>query len=202
MTNVQTISTESLITVLNALPSEEADISIVSRTEPAMRKTEAGRGTPANPYLGKLFKVSKVSGSINWQYGHEVNRQREREGGFDIVDGQPVVATVEVFKAHNRKWGTRIDDSPFVEHNGQHYLEVNVSESNGHEYRDENNELVTGDTLEHAKTFFSKRSESSRQEVENKIVLRDYRIDRVEAITLHDSGMTFITGATTQAIAS
>ena len=120
MTNVQTISTESLITVLNALPAESADVTIVSRTEPAMRKTD-------NPFVGKLFKVSKVSGTINWQYGHEVNRQREREGGFDIVDGQPVVATVEVFKAHDRKWGTRIENSPFVEHNGQHYLEVKVA---------------------------------------------------------------------------
>jgi hypothetical protein len=195
MTNVQTISTESLITVLNALPAEEADVTIVSRTEPAMRKTD-------NPFIGKLFKVSTLSGTINWQYGHEVNRQREREGGFAIVDGSPVVAAVEEFKAHERKWGTRIENSPFVEHKGQHYLEMKVSESNGHEYRDENNELVTGDTLEHAKTFFSKRSESSRQKVENKIVLRDYRLDRVTAITLHDSGMTFITGATTQAIAS
>jgi len=195
MTNVQTISTESLITVLNALPAEPADVTIVSRTEPAMRKTD-------NPFVGKLFKVSTVSGEINWQYGHEVNRQRQREGGFEIVDGQPVVATVEDFKAHNRKWGQRIENSPFVEHKGQHYLELKVSESNGHEYRDENNELVTGETLEHAKTFFPKRSESSRQQVENKIVLRDYRLDRVTAITLHDSGMTFITGAKTQAVAS
>jgi len=195
MTNVQTISTESLITVLNTLPAEPADVTIVSRTEPAMRKTD-------NPFVGKLFKVSTVSGEINWQYGHEVNRQRQREGGFDIVDGQPVVATVDEFKAHARKWGQRIENSPFVEHKGQHYLELKVSESNGHEYRDENNELVTGETLEHAKTFFPKRSESSRQKVENKIVLRDYRLDRVTAITLHDSGMTFLTGAKTQAVAS
>jgi hypothetical protein len=109
---------------------------------------------------------------------------------------------VDEFKAHSRKWGQRIENSPFVEHKGQHYLELKVSESNGHEYRDENNELVTGETLEHAKTFFPKRNESSRQQVENKIVLRDYRLDRVTAITLHDSEMTFITGGKTQAIAS
>ena len=195
MTNVQTISTESLITVLNTLPAEPADVTIVSRTEPAMRKTD-------NPFVGKLFKVSTVSGTINWQYGHEVNRQRQREGGFEIVNGQPVIATVDEFKSHPRKWGQRIENSPFVEHKGQHYLELKVSESNGHEYRDENNELVTGETLEHAKTFFPKRNESSRQKVENKIVLRDYRLDRVTAITLHDSGMTFLTGAKTQAVAS
>jgi len=195
MTNVQTISTESLITVLNALPAEPADVTIVSRTLPAMRKTD-------NPFIGKLFKVSTVSGKINWQYGHEVNRQRQREGGFDIVDGQPVVASVDTFKSHPRKWGQRIENSPFVEHKGQHYLELKVSEAHGHEYRDENNEPVTGDSLAHAKTFFPKRSESSRQKVENKIVLRDYRLDRVTALTLHDSGMTFLAGAKTQAIAS
>ena len=195
MTNIQTISTESLITVLNALPAEPADVTIVSRTAPAMRKTD-------NPYLGRLFKVSKVSGTINWQYAGEVNRQREREGGFEIVDGQPVVATVDEFKSHPRQWGQRIENSPFVEHKGQHYLELKVSESNGHEYRDENNEAITGEKLAHAKSFFPNRSESSRQNVQNKIVLRDYRIDRVEAITLHDSGMTFLAGAKTQAIAS
>jgi hypothetical protein len=32
--------------------------------------------------------------------------------------------------------------------------------------------------------------------------LRDYRLDRVTALTLHDSGMTFLAGAKTQAIAS
>jgi len=181
----QIITTENLQTLLNALSNEPADVTIVSRTEPAMRK----RG---NPYLGKLFKVSTVSGTLNWHYTAEVNKQRDREGGFEIVDGVPTVKEVETFVAKERKWGTRLPNSPFVEHKGNFYLEMKVNESQGHQYRDENNELVEGEALEKRKAFFSKKSSSSRQGVENQIILRDYRFDRITAITLHDSKATFI----------
>lgn len=181
----QIITSDQLKTILDTLPAEPTEVTIVSRTEPAMRKT-------GNPFIGKLFKLSTVHGEINWHYAKEVNKQRNREGGFEFVDGVPTVKEVEKFEAHPRKWGTRLKDSPFVEHKGNFYLEMKVNDTQPPQYRDHNNRPVEGEQLEKAKKFFSKRSTSSRQGVEKKIVLRDYRFDRVTAITLHDRGMTFI----------
>lgn len=186
----QTINTSDLKTILDVLPNEPAEVTIVSRTEPAMRKTN-------NPYLGKVFKVSTASGTINWHYAEEVNHQRRRESTFSVVNGIPQAEDVEHFKAKPRKWGTRLPNSPFVHHidkqgNEHYYLEMKVNESQGHEYRDDNNEPIDPEKLEKIKSFFSKKSSSSRQGVKGEIILRDYRFDRIIAITLHSSNMTFL----------
>jgi len=183
---MQTMNTSDLRTVLESLPNEPADVTITSRTEPAMRKTN-------NPYIGRVFKLSIVSGTINWHYASEVNRQRNREGGFTLVDGAVVASEVDNFEARPRKWGTRLKDSPFVEHKGNFYLEMKVRESQGHEYRDEYGDKIPDEKMEKIRSFFPKKSESSRQGVNGEIILRDYRFDRITAITLHDSGnMQFV----------
>lgn len=186
----QIVTSAQLKQILESQPQQAQDVVIVSKTEPEMRKT-------GNPYIGKVFKISTFSGKINWHYQAEVNKQRQREGGFQVVNGVPVVQTPEKFEALPRKWGTRLKDSPFVEHKGVFYLEMKVEQTLAHEYRDINNKPFD---VEKIKPFMPSKSDSSRQEVKNEIILRDYRLDRVIALTFTDSGKTFLVDNTQAAV--
>lgn len=174
--------------ILDSQPSHPQDVVIVSKTEPDMRKT-------GNPYFGKVFKISTFSGKINWHYQSEVNHQRQREGGLEVVDGIPQIRTPEKFEALPRKWGTRLKDSPLVEHKGQFFLEIKVEQTIRHEYRDHENQPFD---VEKIKPFMSSKSESSRQGVENEVILRDYRIDRIMALTFTNSGKTYLVNNATE----
>lgn len=178
----QIISTQTLKSIFEVQPLEPQNIVIVSRTEPAMRKTN-------NPYFGKVFKVSTVSGLMNWSYARQVNLQRQREGGLIVVDGLPQIKTTENFVSHERKWGTRLKNSPFVEHKGEFYLELMVQEAIRHEYRDETGEPFD---VELIRPYLQRTSRSNRQGTDKEVILRDYRLDRVIAVTFPDRKMSFL----------
>lgn len=138
-------------------------ITIEALTVPTMRKT-------GNPYAGNCLKRSRVNGFANWIYSNSVNRQREREG------------TETDFIAAPRQWGARVEKTPLVIHKGKMYLELKVEKSLGHQY-----ETLTGKIIEASELapFLSEKSEGSgRQGTEKEIVLRDYAIASIHAVSL------------------
>lgn len=143
-------------------------VTIISSTEPPMRKT-------ANPFYGRVRKISRVNGVIGWQYESAVNRQRDREQRPENADG-----TIEHFFAEPRKWGERLPGSPWVSHKQQMYLELKVERVLGHEYRCDGKPI---DVAELEPWLQRKTGESSRQGVEKEIILRDYRLDSILAVT-------------------
>jgi len=175
---MQTITRDEFKMILEARQGEE-EVVMVTSTMPAMRKTN-------NPFMGRVRKVSRVVGFINWHYAGEVNEQREKEGGFEVVEGGGVRAKeVEQFVAKPRKWGERLPNSPFVHHKGKYYLELKVSESVGHDYYLDGEKLDTdSDQLAAIKAFFSKKSSASRQGVANMVILRDYALASISAIEI------------------
>jgi hypothetical protein len=135
-------------------------VTIEARTIPAMAKTD-------NPYAGNCVKLSRVNGMLNWQYERAVNRQRGRKG--DAGD----------FEAMPRKWGRRVDGTPFVQHNGKVYLELKVQRSLGYEYR-----TLDGVAIDPAElTPFLRSAGETRQGVEREVILRDYALASIDAIT-------------------
>lgn len=137
-------------------------VSIETETTPRMRKT-------GNPYAGRLVKQSKINGMINWYYENSVNNQREREGKKTDFEAKP------------RQWGKRVKGTPLVEHKGRYYLEVKVENTYGKTYIDDQGNVVNQEEIEE----FLYNSSSSRQGVEDKVILRDYKLDSIQSITMN-----------------
>ena len=145
-------------------------VTIVAEPDPKLRK----RG---NPYSGRVVKRSRVNGAIGWIYDSGVNRQRIREG------------LEPDFESFPRKWGQRIKGTPFVEHKGRTYLELKVERALSTEY------LLDGEVIDKSviEEWLPKRkAEGERQQVENPVILRDYDLANIKAITF--DGITIAVG--------
>jgi len=143
-------------------------ISVEASTNPRLLKTD-------NPYWDKenkkwnITKLSYVNGMIGWIYTNSVNNQRSREGKS------------EDFQAHKRRWGKRIKGTPLVDHKGNKYLELKVENHYRTVYLDADGYPVDERDLE---PYKQNSKPKSRQGVEKEVVLRDYKIDSIETITL------------------
>lgn len=172
------INREQLIALLTAAAQDRKSaqiVTITARTEPKLLKG-SGRGQPAaNPYFGNCVKVAKVNGIINWRYTNAVNNQRARE--WQPLDEQ---GHLEHFEAEPRAWGERQEGLPFVEHKGRLYLELKVERSLGHDYFDNDGEPLPAEQVE---PWLPKRSEGKRQQVDRPVILRDYAIESITALT-------------------
>lgn len=177
MATPKSISLEELQETLSARKGAQI-VTIVANVEPEMRK---GKGESQNPYIGRVRKVSTVNGLVNWNYQNSVNNQRVRE------DLEPD------FEPEPRKWGVRIKGLPFVTHTRKGdetprlYLELKVQKVLGTVYLLDN-QPVPKEVLE--PWLPAPREEGARQGVENPVVLRDYALENLEAITV--SGETLV----------
>ena len=141
-------------------------VTVVTKTDPKMRKT-------GNPFVGKMFKVSRVNCMIGWSYANSVNNQRQREGNTDVFVAEP------------RKWGTRIDGTPLIEHKGQFYVELKVEKSLDAKYIGLDGKELDAATLADAREFFSKPRRAATQQTDKEIILRDYKVASIVAITMN-----------------
>lgn len=179
---MKTVSIQELTNLLDARRGA-CFVTIVARVDAKLVKKHRETGEP-NPYAGAT-KVSRVNGCINWSYANSVNNQRLREG-------QPTneADQVEFFTPEKRAWGQRrfynaageavydrsasVRLSPFVDHKQAVYLEMKVEKSVEHRYE------LDGEVLtdEQVAPYLPKRKESSRQQVEKPVILRDYTLDK------------------------
>lgn len=160
---MQTIGQSQAIEMLSGIRGAVA-VTLVTSTEPKLRK--------GNPFAG-IRKVSRVNGMINFIYENAVNNQRGREG----LDTD--------FQAEPRKWGERIrrEDgtiTPLVEHKGKHYLELRIGQVFQSEFQVDGKPVPREDV----KPWEYTKSESSRQEVEKQVILRDYAIESIREMSL------------------
>jgi len=139
-------------------------VTIVTRTEPDMRKT-------GNPFTGKVFKISRVNGMIGFNYTNSVNNQLKREG--EVAD----------FVAQPRKWGVRIDGTPLLEHKGNYYIEMKVEKSLGHRYEWADGKELDDASVADMSAFMSVHNKPTTQGTEKEIILRDYKTASILSIT-------------------
>lgn len=139
-------------------------VTIVSRTEPKMLKT-------GNPFIGKVFKVSRVNGMIGWHYENAVNNQLAREDKTADFVAQP------------RKWGIRLNGTPLVENKGNFYLKMKVEKSLGHRYDDAQGNPLNDATLAQVESFLVLSPKPQTQGTDKEIILRDYKLENILSIT-------------------
>jgi hypothetical protein len=155
---MKAITQENLLSLLSEVKGATF-ATLVTNTDPKLRKT--------GNTLGTVRKVSRVNVTLGFQYEAAVNRQRTREG------------TEADFEAAPRQWGQKISPM-FVENKGKIYLETKVEKSLGHSFQDATGKEIDSKLVE---PFLPARSESSRQETEKEILVRDYALESIVGIS-------------------
>lgn len=149
---------------------------------------------------GPITKIQVVNGLCNFLYENSVNNQREREEQPTTPSG-----AVELFNAEQRRWGVRLVIGkyllPFVHHfkgmvippnirdiklvkNLPHldelYLELQCRQSGMIKYVQNDKEL----DYDEVSKYLREKNEGSRQQVDNPVVLRDFKLINIRQITL------------------
>ncbi len=130
------------------------------------------RGGKKNEQQGRVVKITKNSNvmcfantAVN-SYESMVKR-RLAEEGKDTSD----------FTVGPRKWGTRIENTPFIEHKGNHYLEVIFMSKGSSEYLLDG-VVVEEDEIEGLPTP-RPVTEESQGGVNKKVIIRTYDVDSI-----------------------
>ena len=133
------------------------------------------KGGKKNPLQGKVRKV--VTGANTMVYTNEksnayenmVKRRLEKEG-----------ANSDEFKLQPRKWGKRIEGTPFVEHNGQYYLELIFMSPGKSEYFIDDEKVNNPE--EEIEGFPVKKDYGGQGGLEDKVVIRTFKVESLKAI--------------------
>lgn len=151
--------------------------TIVSATEPKMRKT-------ANPYIGRVKKLTKVQYQFGYNYENAVNNRLKKEGK------EPNFSTA------SRKWGEWVIPNKVAEHKGEFYLRFYTMENATPKvvYLVDNR-LATPEEVAEIKTFIPASAPSNRQVeaglTEHFVEPRELKATSILQITLN--GTTYAT---------
>ena len=147
-------------------------------------------GGKKNPMQGRVTKLTEDSNVIVFSnvehspYEAMVKRRMLAEGK------DPAEFTVG-----KRAWGSRVDRSPFIEHNGKYYLEVIFKNSGKSSYFLDGNpiekEMIEG--LENPKQKESDEDEEDKAQggISEKVIVRTYSLDSIKGLRV--MGETFKT---------
>lgn len=145
-------------------------ISITTSTDPRLT------GGKKNPHKGKVRKVQVGSNVMVFQnkntnaYENMVKRRLEKEGKNPAS-----------FVLSDRAWGHRLQGSPFVEHNGEYYLEVIFLHAGDVHYELDGNTIAAADVI-----GLPAQSENGHQGgLSDKVVIRTFKIDSITEITIN-----------------
>lgn len=177
ISDINVLTQDGLKEMLENLPRRASFATFTAETTPRMRKTVDGRGTPYNEFHDEdgnclVTKRSRVNVTINFNYGNSVNYQREREDGEDF----------EPFEPEPRKWGERVEGTPLVEHKGRFYLEAKIERVLETEYIGPDGNTIDREDME---DYLYSSSGSSRQDVEDPVILRDYKLESIRQISVN-----------------
>ena len=144
-------------------------ISIDTITTPTLK------GGKSNPMQGKIRKVMIGANVMVFTNKHVngyeamVNRRLEKEG-FDPGS----------FQVGPRAWGKRIDGTPFVEHNGQLYLEVIFLRPGKVHF------MYGARPIDRSEIIgLDEKEEAHQGGLRNKVIIRTFKADSIEAITIN-----------------
>jgi len=150
-------------------------ININTSTEPKLT------GGKSNPHKGRVRKVTTGANVMVFQnksvngYEAMVKRRLEKEG-----------KAPESFELSPRKWGTRLPNTPIVEHKGNYYLEVIFLHKGKTHYE-----------LDGVKTDPSNiqglpgyNGEAEQGGLNDKVVIRTFKIDSLTSITINKETYT------------
>jgi hypothetical protein len=125
-----------------------------------------------NPFFGRIAKESTVNAQINFNYENAVNNRREKEGSD------------RDFQTAGLKWGNKNHNNSIVYNNGQWYLQVRVLKGYGTRYFVDGKETPKSEIEAYLPV---KKEGSGRQGVEDEIIIRTYKLDNINSITMNGS---------------
>lgn len=158
-------------------------ISIDTCTIPTINKTLGGRGASAipNPHYGHVQKVMKDVVVMVFQNkntnGYEAMVERRL-----LAEGKDPAS----FSLGPRKWGTRLENLPVVEHNGEYYLEVIFLKPGVPQY------FLDGHLIDPALIQgmrVAEKDETQQGGLENQVIIRSFKFDSITRIKI--DGTTF-----------
>jgi len=145
-------------------------VGITTSTEPKLL------GGKKNPFIGHTRKITVGASVMVFQnktkngYNEMVKRRLIKEG-----------KNPESFELSPRAWGTRLEGIPFVEHNGQYYLEV-IFLSTGKSHYEVDGIITPADRIE----GLTGRGEEGRQGgLEDKVVIRTFKVSSITSLTVN-----------------
>lgn len=135
------------------------------------------KGGKKNPFQGRVTKrtsnnqVMLFTNEKSNGYENMVKRRLEAEG-----------KDPSSFTVGSLPWGKRVENSPFIEHNGKHYLQVIFNKPGSSAYYVDGVE-VDPETIEGLPEK-KEPSEDNKQglSAENQVVVRTFAIDSIESI--------------------
>lgn len=131
------------------------------------------KGGKKNPMQGRVTKVTEGANTMIFSttesaYENMVKRRMVNEG-----------LDPESFSVGQRAWGTRIGNSPFIEHNGKKYLEVIFMGAGKTQYFLDGEPIYKEEIEGLPET---KVSDESQGGISNKVVIRTFAIDSIREI--------------------
>lgn len=154
----------STLTLLQTI-TEETNLNLLTKTEVKLLKKdkEGNKNT-----LPKIYKISNQKVVVNKSYTEAVNEQRD-------IEGKATDFVAEAVKFDGVATGCTF------EYNGQHYVKAILLETIGSTYQTENGDAINIDQF---KQFFSTAKSSSRQQLNEEVKVRKYKIDSILAFEI------------------
>lgn len=140
------------------------------------------KGGKSNPQQGRVRKHMKGANVMVFQnksingYDAMVKRRLEQEG-----------KDPETFNLSPRTWGQRIAGTPFVEHNGQLYLEVIFLHSGEVSYTLDGQEIDKSDVIGLA----DDKKEGHQGGLSDKVIIRTFKVDSIDRVTINKETVDF-----------
>lgn len=143
-------------------------VSINTETEVKLK------GGKSNPQQGRITKRVTGSSVMVFQnkmkngYNEMVQRRLSKEGKNPAN-----------FQLQPRKWGTRLQGVPFVEHNGRYYVEVIFLHPGEVQYLQDGQPIAKEDI-----EGLQERNEAYQGGLDDKVIIRTYAADSIKGITI------------------
>ena len=150
-------------------------ISLTTETDPRLT------GGKANPHKDNVKKVMCGGNVMVFQnkniHGYEamVKRRLTKEG-----------KDPSSFALGKRTWGNRIPDSPFVEHKGEHYLEVIFLHS-GEVHFELNGNLISERNVW---GIPAKKVEGRQGGLNDKVIIRTFKVSSIRSLVINGEEFT------------
>ena len=162
-------------------------IAIDTSTEPKLT------GGKKNAYKGRVRKIMTGANVMVFQnktingYDAMVKRRLEKEG-----------KAPESFSLSPRAWGTRLPNTPIVEHKGSYYLEV-IFLNKGDVHYEVDGAVTDPATITGLAGY---NGEAEQGGLNDKVIIRTFKIDSITSITINGETYTDLTYDLTDAVAA
>lgn len=153
-------------------------ISIDTSTEPKLT------GGKKNAYKGRVRKIMTGANVMVFQnknssgYDNMVKRRLVKEG-----------KAPESFNLSPRSWGTRLPNTPIVEHKGSYYLEV-IFLNKGDVHYEVDGVVTDPATITGLQGY---EGEARQGGLNDKVIIRTFKIDSLTSITINKQTYTNLT---------